>query len=152
MKQEIFINSTPQESRIAVIEDGQLAEFLIERKEEMGIAGNIYKGKVARVLPGMQAAFVDIGMENAGFRWKSGSPGERRFWSKWRRTRWGRRERGSPLMCRCRAATWFSCRVPIISEFLDASRATRSANGSKRSPKDWVRKKAGLSCAPPVKG
>src|SRR5512145_2666067 len=67
MKQEIFINSTPQESRIAVIEDGTLAEFLIERKEEMGIAGNIYKGKVARVLPGMQAAFVDIGMEKAGF-------------------------------------------------------------------------------------
>ena len=49
------------------MEDGQLAEFLIERKEEMGIAGNIYKGKVARVLPGMQAAFVDIGMEKAGF-------------------------------------------------------------------------------------
>ena len=49
------------------MEDGVLAEFLIERKEEMGIAGNIYKGKVSRVLPGMQAAFVDIGMEKAGF-------------------------------------------------------------------------------------
>ena len=67
MKQEIFINSSPQESRIAIMEDGLLAEFLIERKEEMGIAGNIYKGKVARVLPGMQAAFVEIGMEKAGF-------------------------------------------------------------------------------------
>lgn len=67
MKQEIFINSTPQESRIAITEDGVLAEFLIERKEERGIAGNIYKGKVARVLPGMQAAFVDIGMEKAAF-------------------------------------------------------------------------------------
>ncbi len=67
MKQEILINSTPQESRIAIMEDGVLAEFLIERKEEMGVAGNIYKGKVARVLPGMQAAFVDIGMEKAGF-------------------------------------------------------------------------------------
>ena len=67
MKQEIFINSTPQESRIAIMEDGLLAEFLIERKEEMGVAGNIYKGKVARVLPGMQAAFIDIGMEKAGF-------------------------------------------------------------------------------------
>jgi ribonuclease G len=67
MKQEIYINSTLQESRIALMEDGLLAEFLIERKEEMGIAGNIYKGKVARVLPGMQAAFVDIGMEKAGF-------------------------------------------------------------------------------------
>src|SRR5918996_51115 len=67
MKQEIFINSSPQESRIAIMEDGVLAEFLIERKEERGIAGNIYKGKVERVLPGMQAAFVDIGMEKAGF-------------------------------------------------------------------------------------
>ena len=67
MKQEIFINSTPQESRIAIVEDGLLAEFLIERKEEMGIAGNIYKGKVVRVLPGMQAAFVDIGMDKAAF-------------------------------------------------------------------------------------
>ena len=67
MKQEILINSTPQESRIAIMEDGQLAEFLIERKEEMGVAGNIYKGKVARVLPGMQAAFIDIGLEKAGF-------------------------------------------------------------------------------------
>ena len=67
MKQEIYINSTPQESRIAIMEDGQLAEFLIERKADMGVAGNIYKGKVARVLPGMQAAFVEIGMEKAGF-------------------------------------------------------------------------------------
>src|ERR1051325_842108 len=67
MKQEILINSTPQESRIAIMEDGLLAEFLIERKEEMGIAGNVYKGKVVRVLPGMQAAFVDIGMEKAAF-------------------------------------------------------------------------------------
>jgi ribonuclease G len=67
MKQEILINSTPQENRIAIVEDGFLAEFLIERKEEMGIAGNIYKGKVSRVLPGMQAAFVDISMEKAGF-------------------------------------------------------------------------------------
>ena len=67
MKQEIYISSTPQESRIALMEDGLLAEFLIERKEEMGVAGNIYKGKVARVLPGMQAAFIDMGMEKAGF-------------------------------------------------------------------------------------
>src|SRR6266550_790030 len=67
MKQEIYINSTPQESRIAIMEDGQLAEFLIERKADMGLAGNIYQGKVARVLPGMQAAFVEIGMEKAGF-------------------------------------------------------------------------------------
>jgi ribonuclease G len=67
VKQDIYINSAPQESRIAIVEDGNLAEFLIERNQERGIAGNIYKGKVARVLPGMQAAFVDIGMEKAAF-------------------------------------------------------------------------------------
>ena len=44
MKQEIIINSTPQESRIAIVEDGLLAEFFVERKVEMGVAGNIYKG------------------------------------------------------------------------------------------------------------
>jgi Rne/Rng family ribonuclease len=67
VKQEIYINHTPQESRIAIVEDAALAEFLVERRQERGIAGNIYKGKVARVLPGMQAAFVDIGMEKAAF-------------------------------------------------------------------------------------
>lgn len=67
MKENIFINCTPQESRIAIVEDASLAEFLVERKQERGIAGNIYKGKVARVLPGMQAAFVEIGMDKAAF-------------------------------------------------------------------------------------
>ena len=67
MKQEIFINSTPQESRIAIIEDGLLAEFLIERKEEMGVAGNIYKGKVARVLPGHASGFYRYRHGKAGF-------------------------------------------------------------------------------------
>ncbi len=67
MKQDIYINCPPHESRIAIVEDGFLAEFLLERKQERGIAGNIYKGKVARVLPGMQAAFVDIGLDKAAF-------------------------------------------------------------------------------------
>jgi ribonuclease G len=67
MKQDIVINCAPQESRIAIMEDGSLAEFMIERKQERGIVGNIYKGKVARVLPGMQAAFVDIGLDKAAF-------------------------------------------------------------------------------------
>ena len=67
MKQDIIINSPPHESRIAIVEDDFLAEFLIERRQERGIAGNIYKGKVARVLPGMQAAFVEIGLDKAAF-------------------------------------------------------------------------------------
>ena len=67
MKQDIIINCTPQESRIAIVEDSSLAEFVVERKQERGIVGNIYKGKVARVLPGMQAAFVDMGLDKAAF-------------------------------------------------------------------------------------
>ncbi|MBI4528615.1 MAG: Rne/Rng family ribonuclease [Deltaproteobacteria bacterium] len=67
MKQEIFVNCPPYETRIAIVEEGIPAEFLIERKQERGIVGNIYKGKVTRVLPGMQAAFVDIGLDKAAF-------------------------------------------------------------------------------------
>ena len=63
----ILINTTPQETRIAVMEDNGLAEFLIERNQERGCVGNVYKGRVGRVLPGMQAAFVDIGLEKAAF-------------------------------------------------------------------------------------
>ena len=67
MPQEILINWSPQESRIAIIEGGVLQELHIERSLERGLVGNIYLGKVARVLPGMQSAFIDIGLEHAGF-------------------------------------------------------------------------------------
>ena len=63
----LYINSLPQETRIAIVEDSDLAEFMIERKRERDIVGDIYKGKVARVIPGIQAAFVDIGLEKAAF-------------------------------------------------------------------------------------
>ena len=64
---ELIINVTPQETRVALLEDRVLAEIYIERTKDRGIVGNIYKGKVAKVLPGMQAAFVDIGLEKAAF-------------------------------------------------------------------------------------
>jgi len=67
MSEEILINVTPQETRVAVIENGVLQEIYIERARKRGLVGNIYKGKVVRVLPGMQAAFVDIGLERAAF-------------------------------------------------------------------------------------
>jgi ribonuclease G len=67
MSEEILINVTPQETRVAVVENGVLQEVHIERTRARGIVGNIYKGKVARILPGMQAAFVDIGLERAAF-------------------------------------------------------------------------------------
>jgi len=67
VKREIIINASPVEVRVALLEDGALSEFYLERNQRGGLAGNIYKGKVTRVLPGMQAAFVDIGLEKAGF-------------------------------------------------------------------------------------
>jgi ribonuclease G len=67
MANELIINATPQETRIALLEDRVLAELYTERIKDRGIIGNIYKGKVVKVLPGMQAAFVDIGLEKAAF-------------------------------------------------------------------------------------
>ncbi len=67
MSEEILINVTPPETRVAVIENGVLQEVVIERTRERGLVGNIYKGEVCRVLPGMQAAFVDIGLPRAAF-------------------------------------------------------------------------------------
>lgn len=67
MSEEILINVTPPETRVAVIENGVLQELIIERSRQIGLVGNIYKGQVCRVLPGMQAAFVDIGLPKAAF-------------------------------------------------------------------------------------
>ncbi len=67
MSAELIINSTPFETRVALVENGQVAELYVERSSDRGIAGNIYKGRVVRVLPGMQAAFVDIDLEKAAF-------------------------------------------------------------------------------------
>lgn len=63
----LLINANPYENRIALVEHGNLAEFYMERPAEKGLVGNIYRGLVVRVLPGMQAAFVDIGLERTGF-------------------------------------------------------------------------------------
>src|SRR3989449_10371693 len=67
MSNILVINASGQETRVALIEQGTISEYYLERKNEKGIVGNLYKGKVVRVLPGMQAAFVDIGLEKAGF-------------------------------------------------------------------------------------
>jgi ribonuclease G len=67
MANELIINATPHETRVALLEDKVLAEIYIERTKDRGIVGNIYKGRVVKVLPGMQAAFVDVGLEKAAF-------------------------------------------------------------------------------------
>lgn len=67
MTAELLVNVTPAETRVAYIDGGILQEIHIEREAKRGIVGNIYKGRVSRVLPGMQAAFIDIGLEKAAF-------------------------------------------------------------------------------------
>jgi ribonuclease G len=67
MQQDILINWSPQETRVAVVEHGALQELQVERSLERGLVGNVYLGKVARVLPGMQSAFIDIGLDKAAF-------------------------------------------------------------------------------------
>ncbi|MDQ7074977.1 MAG: ribonuclease G [Gammaproteobacteria bacterium] len=67
MSEELLINITPQETRVAVVENGALQDVYIERERCLGIVGNIYKGRVVRVLPGMEAAFVDIGLQRTAF-------------------------------------------------------------------------------------
>ena len=67
MSEEILINVTPQETRVAVTGAGVVQELLVERAASRGLVGNIYVGRVARVLPGMQSAFVEIGLARAAF-------------------------------------------------------------------------------------
>ena len=67
MSEEILVNVTPRETRVAVVENGMLQELHIERGGQRGVVGNLYKGRVQRVMPGMQAAFIDIGLDRAAF-------------------------------------------------------------------------------------
>ena len=67
MRDEILINVTPRETRVAIVENGLLQEVHIERASRRGLVGNIYKGRVSRVLPGIQAAFVEVGLERTAF-------------------------------------------------------------------------------------
>ena len=98
MSEEILINVTPQETRVAVAGSGVVQELLVERAASRGLVGNIYMGKVARVLPGMQSAFVEIGLPRAAFLHVGGHLGSsarppsrsRRCWRK-----------GSRSWCRC---------------------------------------------------
>jgi len=64
---ELIVNSTPHETRVALVENNNVVEIYIDRKKERGVVGNVYKGRVLKILPGMQAAFVDIGLEKSSF-------------------------------------------------------------------------------------
>src|SRR5688572_3568718 len=67
MTKEMIIASSDQETRVAILEQDLVAEIFIERERSRGVAGNLYKGRVSKVLPGMQSAFVDLGLERDGF-------------------------------------------------------------------------------------
>ena len=67
MSEDILVNVTPQETRVAIMQQAVVQELHVERSGALGLVGNIYIGKVVRVLPGMQSAFVDIGGERAAF-------------------------------------------------------------------------------------
>ena len=67
MLEDILINWSPQETRVAIVENGAVQELHVERTCERGLVSNVYLGKVARVLPGMQSAFVEIGLDRAAF-------------------------------------------------------------------------------------
>src|SRR5664280_1558663 len=64
---ELIINVTREESRVALLESGQVVEIHIERNKDSSLVGNVYKGKVLKILPGMQSSFIDIGLEKAAF-------------------------------------------------------------------------------------
>src|ERR1044072_6960110 len=81
MTEDILININPQETRVALVVQGAVQELHIERTLTRGLAGNVYLGKVVRVLPGMQSAFIDIGLERAAFLhvadiWENREPGK----------------------------------------------------------------------------
>src|SRR3990172_225833 len=67
MPKEMVVSTSPHETKIAVLEDGQVVEVYYEREKEFTLAGGIYKGRVTRILPGMQSAFVNIGLERDAF-------------------------------------------------------------------------------------
>src|SRR5438128_6611068 len=67
MTKEMIISSNGHETMVAILEDDQAAEIFVERERQRGVVGNVYKGRVSKVLPGMQCAFIDLGLERDGF-------------------------------------------------------------------------------------
>ncbi|MEE8110962.1 MAG: Rne/Rng family ribonuclease [bacterium] len=100
MTSQLIVNVEPQETRVALLENNMVTELYIERKQDEGIVGNVYNGKVTKVLPGMQAAFVDIGLDKAGFLYVSDVDAERNEFESFletgddREIEYERRERG----------------------------------------------------------
>src|ERR1041385_5709006 len=69
MTKEMIVSSNGHETMVAILEDDEVAEVFVERERHRGVVGNVYKGRVSKVLPGMQSSFIDIGLERDGFRY-----------------------------------------------------------------------------------
>src|SRR6187200_2947248 len=67
MTKEMIVSATDRETAVAILEDDQVVEFFMERERQQGVVGNVYKGRVSKVLPGMQSSFIDLGLERDGF-------------------------------------------------------------------------------------
>src|SRR5882724_11815748 len=67
MNKEMIVSSNGHETMVAILEDDLVAEIFVERERQQGVVGNVYKGRVSKVLPGMQSSFIDIGLERDGF-------------------------------------------------------------------------------------
>src|SRR5215469_7532264 len=67
MQKEMIVSATGHETQVAILEEDQVAEVFVERERNRGVVGNVYKGRVSKVLPGMQSSFIDIGLERDGF-------------------------------------------------------------------------------------
>ena len=88
MSEDILVNITPQETRVAIVQQAAVQELHIERTLTRGLVGNIYLGKVVRVLPGMQSAFIDIGLERAAFLHAQAGLDATRASTHWMGTHW----------------------------------------------------------------
>ena len=126
---EMIISSNDHETRVAILEDDLVAEIFVERERSRGVVGNVYKGRVSKVLPGMQSSFVDIGLERDGFLYVTDVvPVARRL----RRRRRGRGRRGRGRLRRPRAAS--RPNAPTAAAAAAAADASRGAPTRRASP------------------
>ena len=116
MSKEMVISANPHETRVAIMEEGQLCEYYVEREKEFALVGSIYKGRVTRVLPGMQSAFVEIGLDSDAFLYVT------RFPRRNRRTR----PRSSPPSTK-RSTRWRSRAAQRVCSAEAPARAQRSS-------------------------
>lgn len=176
MSVELLVNVTPSETRVALVENGLLQEVHVERQAKRGIVGNIYKGKISRVLPGMQAAFVDIGMDKAAFlhasdivphtecvaikekeQFQAGNIAElvrqgQDIMVQVVKDPLGTKGLASPPTSPCHPVIWSSCRAVPTWGSPSASNPRRSASASSAPwPAMWTNW-AATSSAPPPKG